>query len=143
MLMPSVVSSPHFPSVQGGDTGPSDLCRPGDPRVSVDGAPQLRLLERESLLSIHQRPVGPPSGERVTVGAPSSVCMHETHSVTSDSLQPCEPCVCVCVCITQSCPTLCDAMDCSPPGSSVHGILQATILEWVAVSSSASPMMPS
>ena len=32
----------------------------------------------------------------------------------------------------QSCPTLCDPMDCSPPGSSVHGILQARILEWVA-----------
>ena len=34
----------------------------------------------------------------------------------------------------QSCPTLCDPMDCSPPGSSVHGILQARILEWVAIS---------
>ena len=32
--------------------------------------------------------------------------------------------------------TLCDPMDCSPPGSSVHGILQARILEWVAMSSS-------
>ena len=35
--------------------------------------------------------------------------------------------------ITQSCPTLCDPMDCSSPGSSVHGILQARILEWVAI----------
>ena len=35
--------------------------------------------------------------------------------------------------ITQSCLTLCDPMDCSPPGSSVHGILQARILEWVAI----------
>ena len=33
----------------------------------------------------------------------------------------------------QSCPTLCDPMDCSPPGSSVHGIFQARILEWVAM----------
>ena len=33
----------------------------------------------------------------------------------------------------QSCPALCDPMDCSPPGSSVHGILQARILEWVAI----------
>ena len=33
----------------------------------------------------------------------------------------------------QLCPTLCDPMDCSPPGSSVHGILQARILEWVAI----------
>ena len=38
--------------------------------------------------------------------------------------------------ITQSCPALCDPMDCSPPGSSVHGILQARIVEWVAISSS-------
>ena len=39
----------------------------------------------------------------------------------------------VCMC-AQSCLTLCDPMDCSPPGSSVHGILQARILEWVAIS---------
>ena len=35
--------------------------------------------------------------------------------------------------ITQSCPTVCDPLDCSPQGSSVHGILQARILEWVAI----------
>ena len=35
--------------------------------------------------------------------------------------------------VAQSCPTLCDPMDCDPPGSSVHGILQARILEWLAV----------
>ena len=39
--------------------------------------------------------------------------------------------VCVCL-VAQLCPTLCDPMDCGPPGSSVHGILQARILEWVA-----------
>ena len=33
----------------------------------------------------------------------------------------------------KSCPVLCKPMDCSPPGSSVHGILQASILEWVAI----------
>ena len=36
----------------------------------------------------------------------------------------------------QLCPTLCDPMDCSPPGASVYGILQARILEWVAMPSS-------
>jgi len=36
--------------------------------------------------------------------------------------------------VTQSCPTLCDPIDCSLPGSSVHGILQARILKWVAIS---------
>ena len=35
--------------------------------------------------------------------------------------------------VTQSCLTLCDYMDCSPPGSSVHGILQARKLKWVAI----------
>ena len=38
--------------------------------------------------------------------------------------------------VAQSCPTLCDPVDCSPPGSSIHGILQRRILEWVAISSS-------
>ena len=42
---------------------------------------------------------------------------------------------CVCVC-AQSCPTLCDPMNRSPPDSSVHGIFQAGILECVAISSS-------
>ena len=36
--------------------------------------------------------------------------------------------------VAQSCPTLSDPMDCSPPGSSVHGIFQARTLEWVAIS---------
>ena len=49
-------------------------------------------------------------------------------------------CICVCVCarvqalVAQSCPTLCDPMDWSLPDSSVHGIFQARILEWVAIS---------
>ena len=37
------------------------------------------------------------------------------------------------MCVTQSCATPCDPMDCNPPGSSVHEILQARILEWVAI----------
>ena len=41
----------------------------------------------------------------------------------------------LCVLVTQLCLTLCDSMDCSSPGSSIHGILQAKILEWVACSS--------
>ena len=47
--------------------------------------------------------------------------------------------VCVCVCVSahsvaQCCPTLCNPMDCSLSGSSVHEILQSRILEWVALS---------
>ena len=43
-------------------------------------------------------------------------------------LMPCH------VLVAQSCPTLCDPLDCSPPGSSVHGILQARTVEWGAIS---------
>ena len=39
-----------------------------------------------------------------------------------------------CVLVTQSCPTLCNPLDCSSTGSSIHGFLQARILEWVALS---------
>ena len=42
----------------------------------------------------------------------------------------------------QSCPTLCNPMDCSPPGSSVLGISQARILEWVAISSLKGSSLP-
>ena len=50
---------------------------------------------------------------------------------------------CVCVLVTQSSPTLWDPMDCGPPGSSVHGILQARILEWFAISSFRGSSQPS
>ena len=46
----------------------------------------------------------------------------------------------LCVLVAQSCLTLCDPMDCTLPGSSVHGILQARKLEWVAISFSTSPV---
>ena len=61
-------------------------------------------------------------------------------------------CVCVCVCVWACVPacsvarlylTLCDPMDCSPPGSSIHEILQARIPEWVAISSSRGSSWPS
>ena len=56
-------------------------------------------------------------------------------------------CVCMCVCVwarkcPQLCLTLCDPMDCSPPGSSVHGIFQARTLERVAISSSRGSSRP-
>ena len=42
--------------------------------------------------------------------------------------------------VARSCPTLRDPMDCSPPGSSVHGIFQARVLEWGAIAFSDSPI---
>ena len=44
--------------------------------------------------------------------------------------------------VAQSCWTLCDPMDCSPPSSSVHGIFQARVLEWVAISFSRGSSQP-
>ena len=44
--------------------------------------------------------------------------------------------------VPQSCPTLCDPMDCSPPGFSIHGIFQAWVLEWVAISFSRGSSWP-
>ena len=46
------------------------------------------------------------------------------------------------VLVTQSCPILCNPIDCSPPGSSIHGISQARILEWVAVPFSSGSSQP-
>ena len=52
-------------------------------------------------------------------------------------------CECVCVCASaQSCPTLWNPMGCSPPASSVHGIFQAIIMEWVAFSYSRGSSKP-
>ena len=44
--------------------------------------------------------------------------------------------------VAQSCPTLCDPMDCSPPGFSTHGIFPARVLEWVAISFSRGSSQP-
>ena len=49
---------------------------------------------------------------------------------------------CVLCLVTQSCLTHCDPLDCSPPGSCVHGVLQARILEWVAMPSSRGSSQP-
>ena len=48
----------------------------------------------------------------------------------------------VVVSVAQLCLILCDRMDCSPPGSSVHGMFKATILEWVSISSSRGSSQP-
>ena len=49
---------------------------------------------------------------------------------------------CSCYLVARLYPTLCDFMNCSPPGSSVHGIFQARTLEWVAMSSSRGSSQP-
>ena len=63
-------------------------------------------------------------------------------SCPSSSYKPCLVQAWVHAKSLQLCPTLCDPMDCSLPGSSVHGILQARILEWVATPSSRESFWP-
>ena len=53
--------------------------------------------------------------------------------VLVSTVQPSKLALEVKVLVARSCPTLCDPMDCSLPGSSVHGILQAKMLEWVVI----------
>ena len=74
------------------------------------------------------------------------MCVTDEHFAIQQSLtQHCQSTLC-CGCyycfVARSCPTLCNPMDCSPPGSSVHGIFQARILEWVAISFSKGPSQP-
>ena len=56
----------------------------------------------------------------------------------SSNFKPLWKCICISVLCSVAllCLTLCNTLDCSPPGSSVHGIFQPRILEWVAISSS-------
>ena len=57
------------------------------------------------------------------------------HSLATSALSSGTMCVCMHAKSLQSCSALCDPMNCSLPGSSVHGILQARIVEWVAMPS--------
>ena len=78
---------------------------------------------------------------RVLVGAGERDNMNELNHQSFQTTLRGSECYC-CHLVAQSCPTLCDPMDCSPPGPSVHGILQARILEWVAVPSSRGSSRP-
>ena len=76
---------------------------------------------------------GPRTVHRTTLQTWAHLCYSSIWSLSPGKYIP----VCVCACsVGQSCPTLCDPTDCSPPGSSVHEISQGRILEWVAMPSS-------
>ena len=67
----------------------------------------------------------------IVVSLYQSGSWQKTEALMKDWLQSC---VCVCS-VAQLCLTFCDPTDCSQSGSSVHGIFEARILEWVAISS--------
>ena len=63
--------------------------------------------------------------------------------VSDRSERSCSMVLLVCMCsVAHSCPTFCNPMDRSPPGSSIHGIVQARILEWVVISFSRGSSSP-
>ena len=108
-----------------GDKGLSEIRRLGDleaierlPVASVKARFHQPVLTRKFLTARFQCK-SPSTAELLTVPTmlPSSVSSIVTLKVK----------------VTRSCPTLCNPMDCSPPGFSAHGILQAGILEWVAI----------
>ena len=92
----------------------------------------LHALERE--MATHSSALAwriPGTGEP---GALPSIGSHRVGHDWSD--------LAVAVAVSKSCPTLCGPMDCSPPGSSVHRISQARILQWVAISFSGGSSRP-
>ena len=90
------------------------------------GHPFPQTDSRQACLSVpRQKLVGPRLTRKLSFNVRSLFCSMCCHRL-----------------VTKSCPTLCDPMDCSPPGSSVHGILQAGTLERVAISSSRGSSWP-
>ena len=104
------------------------LPSPGDlPDPGIE--PWSPALEADALTS------EPPGKPKVTLTAVKNFKMH------SGSNKAGYFCCCHCL-VTKLCPTFCDPVDCSPPGFSVHGILQARILEWGAISFSRGSFQP-
>ena len=98
-------------------------------------------------------PSGAPSWQLTPRGLPSILKMNLQNPVETFQIKSCATeinclhwsgsiCQKVKVAVAHLCLTLCDPMDCSPPGSSVHGISQARILEWVATSFSRGSTWP-
>ena len=109
-----------------GLSGRQDACQgcPG-PWGKQHSCGQFQLLGSSGLSAVCSRCMGQ---QRVQ-------CQTDLESCSS-RLRISQLCVSGCARLLQSCLTLMDPVDCSPPGSSVHGILQGRILEWVAMPSS-------
>ena len=87
---------------------------------------KIKFQESIKSYSVTPTPATPSS----TLEAAAPFQLHSPLSLkTACQLVPSSTSACVCL-VAQSCLILCEPMDCSPPGSSVHGILQARILEW-------------
>ena len=113
------------------------LCNPVDcspPGSSVHGILQARILEWVAMPS--SRGSSPPR-DGTHISCISRWNLY--HWATREAHLLLQLALCL---AAQLCPALCDPVDCSPPGSSVHGILQARILEWVTTLSSRGSSQP-
>ena len=119
------------------------------PRNSWDGS--LRPPPDVTGVQVADLSLSLLSSHRATRAAPGSRARWESRgpearrSVPRRAARPVTrsqmACRCCCL-VVKSCLTLSDPMDCGPPGSSVRGILQARILEWIAISSSGGSSQP-
>ena len=98
-----------------------------------DQARKSERINESTILNHHDmpHPISDVMGNRE-----KTICFQEVYILIKNSVH-----IYACVC-AQLCPALCNPMDCSPPGFFVHGILQASILKWVAISSSRGSVRP-
>ena len=117
--------------------------------MEADKSPGLKLVAGDSESQQYRLSPSPNAGETksadsIVLGQRPLVVRPRKSQGFSSSPKVGEkkPDVPACRVVTQSCPTLCSPMDCSLPGSSVHGISQARVLEWVAISFSRGSSWP-
>ena len=89
------------------------------------------------IVPIHLRILENTSNKSFSLSFPLCLSLSLTHTYMDTCV-----CVYVKVLVAPSCPTLCNPMDCSPPGSSVYGTSRARILEWVAIAFSRVASLP-
>ena len=128
VLLPASLEAEHW---EDGGTGQNRVC----PRDQAAQEAWAAVGHGRNTLRLEAKWVHPV--------LPKMVLTHQAgvHGCSRRWLWSCARGVCVPL-VAQSCLTLCDPMDCSPPGSLVHGTLQARITEWVAMPSSRGSLRP-
>ena len=98
------------------------------------GAPRPWFLPHQDSTVVTQTQYGSYKCEPQSLGSKSWLCTYKSSKAGNLTSYVCP--------VPKSCPTLCNPADCCSPGAFVHGILQARILEWVAISSSRGSSRP-
>ena len=110
---------------------PTTFTVTGASATSITPSASTTIIPKCLLMATSIQPPGPPvapaSPDSEVIRSKIGLCLLESLSTSFIWKHK------VKVKVSQSCLTLCNPMDCSPPGSSIHGILKARILEWIAV----------